>query len=221
MSALAALSLCAMFDSDARAQDFPDPTETAPTKEETSIFGPKGRRGFGKRPPNPFRVTLNAYTSNSGTIQRGLGTFGGVDVQYDAFTSRLLGGPTLVGFFADLNGGEQYDKRESALFDMRVIGFGVMARRIFTETPERRHFYIGAGAGFYTTRLNIDPAGPQRYEETDGSFGFRFQGGYQFTKNFYAQLDLLTLDLIRTRDADGRFVRANPSGARFGVGYQF
>ncbi|MBC7808302.1 MAG: hypothetical protein H7145_19390 [Akkermansiaceae bacterium] len=222
-SVLLGVTLCVFAGrtSVAQAQGFPDPLKTNPAEGNSGVFSGLGRNGYGKRPPNPFRVTLSYHSSDSRTINRGLGTFAAVDVQYDAFTSTLLGGPTLIGFFADINGGERFKRSESAQFDVRIIGVGMMARRVFTESLDRSHFYVGAGAGFYTTRLDIDPSGPQRYEENGSSLGIRFQGGYQFTRNFYAQFDLLSLESIRTRNADGRTVRVNPSGGRVGIGYQF
>lgn len=205
----------------ANAQEFPDPLKTYPSQIEASVFTGLGRNGYGKRPPNPFRVTLNIHSSDSRTIRRSIGSLSSVDVEYDAFTSRLLGGPTVIGFYADFNGGDRYKRELSAQTDVRIIGGGLIARRLFTESPSRSHFYVGAGAGFYMTRINIDPFGPQRYEKTGNGLGIRFQGGYQFNKIFYAQLDLLSLESLRTRNADGIPVRINPSGARFGVGYQF
>lgn len=226
LSALVGAPLCLCIGAAAaRAQDFPDPLKThpaaPPARAEAPVFPEPGRGGFGRRPPKPFRVTVSGYFPDSRTITRGIGTLGSLDVEYDAFTSRFLGGPTVVGVFADFSAGQQYRRNQSAQFDASVIGVGLIARRVFTESLDRRHFYIGAGGGFYSAGLDVNPLGPERYKATSNSFGVRFQGGYQFTRNLYAQVDLLSLDLFRTRNADGRRVRVNPSGARLGVGIRF
>ena len=110
-----ALSLtCMCLAPVARAQDFPNPVKTPPVREDVGIFSRLGRNGYGKRPPNPFRVTLSVYTPDSRTLDRGLGTLAGIDVQYDAFTRRLLGGPTLIDFFADFSGGDEYSRNQSS-----------------------------------------------------------------------------------------------------------
>lgn len=175
----------------------------------------------GQQPPNPFRITIGRYFSDSRSISRGAGSLGSLGFDYDTRVNNLLGGATIISLYADLNTGGRYSRNNSAEFDADIIGLGVSARRVFTRDLNKGHFYAGAGVGIYATRYTIDPLGPERYRKTDYSPGLRLIGGYQFDKNYFLQFDLLALDSFRTRNSNGASVRVNPSGARFGFGYRF
>ncbi len=175
----------------------------------------------GQQPPNPYRIAASRYFSDSRSISRGAGSLDSFGFDYDTRLNNLLGGPTIIGVYADVNTGGRYSRNNSADFDVSTIGIGFQARRVFTNDLNKAHPYIGGGIGFYGTRYTVDPLGPARYKKTDYSPGFRFLGGYNFNKNYFVQFDLLALESLRTRNSNGASVRVNPSGARFGFGYRF
>lgn len=175
----------------------------------------------GQQPPNPYRITASRYFSDSRSISRGAGSLDSFGFDYDTRLNKLLGGPTIIGLYADVNTGGRYSRNNSAEFDTTTIGVGFHARRVFTRDLNKAHFYTGAGIGFYGTRYSVDPLGPARYKKTDYSAGFRFLGGYNFDKNYFLQFDILALDAFRIQNSNGVLVRVNPSGARFGFGYRF
>ena len=189
-------------------------------------FGRRAKTGLvrdyeGQQPPNPYRFTVSRFFSDSLGIGRGAGSLSSFGFEYDTRLNRLLGGPTVIGLFADVNTGGRYGRNNSAEYDADIIGVGVQARRIFAESLDSRHFYVGGGVGFYGTRYTVDPLGPARYKKTDYSGGLRLLGGYHFDRSLYVQCDILAIDPFTTRNANGARVRVNPSGARFGVGYRF
>ena len=189
-------------------------------------FGRRAKNNFaesfqGRQPANPVRLTVSRLFTDSLSINRGAGSLGSFTLDYDARLNNLLGGPTAIGVFADLSSGSRYARNNSADFDVTQIGLGIYWRRVFTRDLNRNHFYTGVGAGFYRTEYTVDPLGPERFEKTDFSGAIRLLGGYQFTKNLYAQLDIIAMDRFQTRNSNGARIGVNPSGARFGIGYRF
>lgn len=175
----------------------------------------------GTRPKQPYSVTLSSYSPDGKSIGNGVGAFPSLTVNYDTAANTSLGGPTRVGFYADLNSGGRYSRGNSAEYDFSTVGLGLQARRDFTKSLEKRHFYAGLGLGLYSTEYTVDPVGPARYRKTQFGTGIRLFGGYTLAKQFSLQIDLLSLDPLTTRNANGFRVKADPSGTRLGIGYHF
>ena len=170
---------------------------------------------------HPYRILVGRLLPDNSSVARGAGSLGAFEFEYDFKTSRMFSGPTVISVFADLNTNKRYVKNASAEYTMNSVGLGIAARRIFGNTLDRSHTYVGLGVGIFGTGYRIDPFGPARYQKTDYSPAFRVTGGYQFGQSFYIQADYLLLDSFRIRNASGQEISASPSGTRVGLGYRF